>query len=699
MSIAPAPDFIDIDRTFHTIDGTKPINADEVEVWSRYTGRTTWPDVLKYKRIVVLAEANSGKTEEFRNQVAKLNAVGGYAFFAAIEVLGRRPLDVALGREQLARFEAWKTDTAPGYFFLDSLDEARLNDISLDVALNQLALALGPAYDRATLILSSRGTDWDGDDDLRRINEAMPVESRVPEDVEEDPDEALISPLRKEEKSQKPQRNPKPNAITVVAMARLSNDQRHIFLKARGFSDITGFDTALFNHGLRPMAARPGDLAMLLAYWEEHGQFGTLRQMMEYNVEERLTEREERADASMLTKREAREGAERLAAALTLCKKLTIRTKHTGPIADDAIDPKAVLTQWTSKKIKALLRRGLFVPSTYGRARFHHRSAVEYLAAAWFERLLGELQSPARAILDIYISKGFDAPTIPSSLRASAAWLAPRFLELLEQILVLDPLILIAFGDPATLPTKDRARLLTHYAQKDAAGAVSDLLIDSQALWMFSDPTLSPAVHTAWEQNTNADFRLELLRLIEQGRLSTCSDLARHEALNVKAPSVNRIVAARALAAIGDSMGQQRLAKALLRNAKRYGPRLTPDLAVTVFPQALSVDQLLTIIADSPPAQRFQVEGFGYSLDRLFEVCRSAGEREKLLAGLALLGSQPPLEQFSRTSIPQAVLLDRLAPILRLAIPASDIDGISDALIVKSLPNVTPVTRPIMTPL
>ena len=37
-------------------------------------------------------------------------------------------------------------------------------------------------------------------------------------------------------------------------------------------------------------------------------------------------------------------------------------------------DPELILNDWTDAERNALLRRGVFAPSTYGRIRFHHRA-------------------------------------------------------------------------------------------------------------------------------------------------------------------------------------------------------------------------------------------------------------------------------------------------------------------------------------
>lgn len=681
MSISPSPSYEDLQRTFFPIDGKHAVNPDEIEAWGRYYGSQTWKDLRFPPRVVILAEAGSGKTEEFRNQVRLINHEGGFAFFAAIEQLARTDFSTLIGHSERPRFEEWKKRAVPAWFFLDSLDEAKLNNFSLDAALNGLTAAVGSAYDRAHLVISSRGTDWDGEEDLQKIAQFMPVVGPVQEEEEVDEDLALTSALNRENREEKKKPSQSSLPVTVVAMARLSPEQRKIFLMAKGVSDIAKFELALFRQGLVPLAQRPGDLALLVKYWKTNSRFGSLREMTENSIKLRLSERDGRPDAAYLTPNNARQGAERLAAAMTLGRRLTLWSGKLEEKTDDALDPNAILPDWPRKDVKALLRRGLFAPASYGQVRFHHRSVIEYLTACWFERLFAGPRSPSQTILDTFTSSTFGVATVPPSYRPAAAWLAHKFEALRAYIIQNEPLTLLSYGDPASFPIATREQILRSFATKDREGDVGDHMIDAQALWMFSDKRLRSALREAWISNDEEDFHFELLRLIELGEIAGCEDLITVEALDPNKRTHNRILAARALNATNAAAGLRALAKDLVANGAKYGPKVAPELAVSGFPKYLSVGQLIRLIEETPPADRFQVEGFGYVLDRLYAAGRTKAERKALLAGLVRLGEAPPLEEFNHTSVRHATLLKRLVPLLQLAIAASDADGIDPALV------------------
>ena len=67
-------------------------------------GMLGWPVLLAKRRVVILAEAGSGKTEELTEQARMQAAAGKFAFYATVQDVGRdglesalRPADRALG--------------------------------------------------------------------------------------------------------------------------------------------------------------------------------------------------------------------------------------------------------------------------------------------------------------------------------------------------------------------------------------------------------------------------------------------------------------------------------------------------------------------------------------------------------------------------------------------------------------------------
>jgi len=77
--------FVDLSRCFVAI-GKDQEPALDAGVWGlRYLGWLDWARLLENRRVVLLAEASSGKTEEFGHQQRVLSSQGKPAFFIRIE--------------------------------------------------------------------------------------------------------------------------------------------------------------------------------------------------------------------------------------------------------------------------------------------------------------------------------------------------------------------------------------------------------------------------------------------------------------------------------------------------------------------------------------------------------------------------------------------------------------------------------------
>src|SRR6185312_10691148 len=78
--------FIELDRTFRdlAISDDEGDEAKMVRLWGRETP-TRWADLLTEPRVIILAEAGSGKTEEIRHVCRRQRRDGTPAFFLRIE--------------------------------------------------------------------------------------------------------------------------------------------------------------------------------------------------------------------------------------------------------------------------------------------------------------------------------------------------------------------------------------------------------------------------------------------------------------------------------------------------------------------------------------------------------------------------------------------------------------------------------------
>jgi hypothetical protein len=282
----------------------------------------------EHRRVVLLAEASSGKSAEFGNQAETLRVAGSHAFFVTIDELADRGFEAALEPASVDAFEQWRGGTSDGWFFLDSIDEARLNRKSFGSALKRFARTLGSSVDRARIFISCRVSDWKSAEDRDFVERLLPTFER-PKDAEKEAD-PLLDPLFKEDERPQSRVWQEPgrmiNDLTVVQLVPLSLDQCKTLASQLGIQEVEAFIKGIERNGLEAFTERPGDVIDLAAYWKDFGEFGPFAKMVGHGVQHKLEEPNKyRSDNEALSPEKAREGADRIAAALTLAKSLTLR--------------------------------------------------------------------------------------------------------------------------------------------------------------------------------------------------------------------------------------------------------------------------------------------------------------------------------------------------------------------------------------
>ncbi|WP_375415561.1 hypothetical protein [uncultured Bradyrhizobium sp.] len=234
--------FVDLHRYFAPVSKNEEPSLN-LGIWGRKLGGwLDWSELLSQRRVILLAEASSGKSEEFRNQQSVLSAQGKPAFFIRIEELADQGFEAALDPGSVEAFTNWRTGTAQGYFFLDSVDEARLNRKNFDTALKKFARDLGRAVERAFVFISCRVTDWKVREDRLLIEAVLPWREVAKEAVK-DADPLLDPIFNTEEKNQRRQvEKPKgkPGELLVVQLVPLSNDQCQQLAKSLIFPRKSG---------------------------------------------------------------------------------------------------------------------------------------------------------------------------------------------------------------------------------------------------------------------------------------------------------------------------------------------------------------------------------------------------------------------------------------------------------------------------
>ena len=123
-------------------------------------------------------------------------------------------------------------------------------------------------------------------------------------------------------------------------------------------------------------ARRPLDLDWLVQFWQNHGCLGTLAEMLENSLTERLNETNaDRARRDTLDVVRAFQAMERIGAALVFGRKdgIAIPDPEVSLAMEvRTVDLAAVLPDWSAGDRIRLLTRPVFDPATFGRVRLHN---------------------------------------------------------------------------------------------------------------------------------------------------------------------------------------------------------------------------------------------------------------------------------------------------------------------------------------
>lgn len=115
----------------------------------------TWKQVLGHRCTVIIAASGTGKTEEFKQRTKALRGEGKPAFFCRLEDLASLPIASTLEIGDKSELEAWLSSADDGWFFLDSIDEAKLVNIHhFKHAIDRFVDAIAPHRTRVHITLS-----------------------------------------------------------------------------------------------------------------------------------------------------------------------------------------------------------------------------------------------------------------------------------------------------------------------------------------------------------------------------------------------------------------------------------------------------------------------------------------------------------------------------------------------------------------
>lgn len=454
MTNKPVP----LERFFSPIHQSE-VDSDEQDFSAFFSGskRTTWADLEKEFRCVILAEAGAGKSFEMEARARHAQEIGRAAFFIRIEEIADGFED-AFEVGSVEAFENWLSSQEEAWFFLDSVDEARLdNPRAFEKAIKLFATRIKLAQHRARVFISSRPYAWRARSDRELVERYLPFEKPTSEiaNYGDDVTEEVDVNASNERKS----------ALSVYMLDSLDESGIRKFASFRGAPQLDKLIIELQRANLMVMAARPFDLEGILAKWNVNQSLNGRLELLQHNIELRLQEiNPDREQLQPISREKARRGARVLAAALILTGAPGIRVPD-GPHSNNGIDAQVVLGDWDSAEVRALLECGIFSGEIYGVVRFRHREIREVLAAEWFsyQLMYGNSRHATEAL---FLREQYGHMVITPRLRPVLPWLILSDNEIRKKTIKIAPEVVVEGGDVVHLPFSERQSLLDEIVRR-----------------------------------------------------------------------------------------------------------------------------------------------------------------------------------------------------------------------------------------
>ncbi len=620
---------VPLERKFSLVTPSQDSEFDEGWLnayWAQKEPKT-WVDLEAEYRVIVLADAGAGKTHEALARAQTGVEEGRPSFFIRIEDIDAN-FDEAFEVGSSSNFDAWLSSSEEAWFFLDSIDEARLdNPRAFEKAIQRFARRIRPASHRAHIVITSRPYAWRFTSDKALVEQLLPFEV-LKQESKEDTD-ATSADTEKEDES----------ALRVYGLKPLDLDDIRQFARHHSTPDIEQLITEIQRANLMEMASRPFDLETLLSKWKTDSRLGSRLESLQHMVDIRLDEIDpSRKQRQPLNKAQARDGARRLAASVTL-------SGEAGVLVPDithekaGIDAERVLADWHNPNdVRALLERGIFNDILYGAVRFRHRDIRELLTAEWLYGLLQKGNS-RRQVESLLFREQYGEQVVVPRLRSILPWLILFDESIRERAIALHPEIAVEGGDAACLPLQVRQGILNDIVNRIVADEDDRGARDNSAIARIAQQDLSGDVLrliTAHSDNDDAIFFLG--RLVWQGGMGSCIDSLISIATDPSRDIYPRIASVRAVATVGSPEQLKSLWEIINNQPDTIPRRLLVELAEEAVTDGTTVELLLGSVEKLPPFERHETSGLDRGLHVFLDrfTALTAQERKPLLMKLCM---------------------------------------------------------------
>lgn len=604
--------------------------SDEIDsYWANGSSKTTWDNLASKYRCVILAEAGAGKTEELKSQARSLEDQGKSSFFIRIEDIETDFYEAfEVGEEEC--FHRWLKSTDEAWFFLDSVDEARLESPNaLRKALRRFAKGIKGSEHRAHIYLSSRPYAWHPTEDRGLLDDTLFLA------VPQAPD-ASQSEVR--------------SALKIFTMCPLDRERVQLFCEAYETPNIDGLLLEIDRANLWSLAERPFDLEAILAKWKDDCALGGRLELLRHNIDTRLRDEHSiaRAQRQPLNLDHAKEGARRLAAAVILSGQAGLNIPDSVS-NKPGLEAEVILADWPPQDVLALLDRGIFNDIIFGAVRFRHREVRELLAAEWFDGLL-KTGNSRLAVEALFFREQYGETIIAPRLRPVLSWLILLDEGIRRRVLKLNPEIAIEGGDPSQLSLPERQRILRDIVQRIASNEDDRGGRDNSAIARIALPDLSADSLQLIQTHRNSDDAIFFLgRLAWQGSMASCIPPLIEIAVDSQRGIYARRASTRAIMACGSAEDIREMWEHINESEALFPRELLAETLDGAKADVRSVSSFLSSVDKLPPYERFQASGLTRSIHGFVDRLPVLGDAESvslLIEGLVeFLEREPYVER------------------------------------------------------
>jgi len=626
--------YVSLERQFSPVPRSEEdAESDEIlSTWGKSKSKT-WDDLGSEYRCVILAEAGAGKTEELLHQASVLANQGKPSFFIRIEDI-EADFYKAFEIGDEAQFQTWLESMGEAWFFLDSVDESRLeNPRAFEKAMRLFANSIASGAHRAHIYLSSRPYAWRPQEDRRLLDEIL-----------------FLAVTPEEDGCEEGQHSKLQSALTIYTMCYLDKERIQRFCIAREAKDIEHLLHEIERASLWSLAERPFDLEAILAKWTEDKALGGRLDLLRHNIDKRLRDDHnvDRAQRQPLNLERAREGARRLAAAVVLTGQVGLNVPDDTSVKP-GIEAESVLADWEPKDVRTLLERGIFNDIIYGAVRFRNRDVRELLAAEWFNELL-KTGNSRYSVDALFFREQYGEKIITPRLRPILPWLILLDDEIRRRALEIHPEIAVEEGDPSRLPLWERRKILADIVGRIVSDEDDRSARDNSSIARIANLDLIEDTQQLISEFFNNDDAIFFLgRLVWQGEMTSCVAPLITIAADSTRGIYARIASVRAVMTCGTADEKQSLWKLVNASNEKIPHNLLAELVQEVVPESNNVEQLITLLGKLLPYERYSVSGLGRALHAFAECLPTVGEQQAtiiFLDGLyGYLAREPYIER------------------------------------------------------